>query len=125
MRQGTQAGTLTTSRDRVGREVGAGFRMGGTHGYLWQIHVGAWQKPSQYCKVMTSQLKLINLKNPTCGRSISSPPKSPILPFLMACSMISALLSQPTQSHKTIPCNKSFNISSNSSISLAETSMIQ
>ena len=29
----------TTQRGRVGREVGQGFRMGGTHVYLLLIHV--------------------------------------------------------------------------------------
>jgi len=37
-------------RDRVRREVGRGFRIEGTHAYLWLIHVDLWQKPSQYCK---------------------------------------------------------------------------
>ena len=27
--------------------------------YLWLIHVDIWQKPSQYCKVIILQLKLI------------------------------------------------------------------
>ena len=30
--------------------------MGGTHVYLWPIHVDAWQKTSQYCKVIILQL---------------------------------------------------------------------
>ena len=29
---------------------------GGTHVYLWPIHVDVWQKPSQYCKVIIFQL---------------------------------------------------------------------
>ena len=33
--------------DKVGREVGGGFRMGRTHVYLWPTHVNVWQKPSQ------------------------------------------------------------------------------
>ena len=40
-----------------GEEVGGGFRVGGTHAYLWQIHADVWQKPSQYCKVIIFQLK--------------------------------------------------------------------
>lgn len=33
-----------------------------THVYLWPIHI--WQQPSQYCKIITLQLKYINfLKN--------------------------------------------------------------
>ena len=47
----------TTQRERVGREVGVGFRIGGTHVYLWLIHVDVCQKPSQYCKVIIFQLK--------------------------------------------------------------------
>ena len=47
-------------RDRMGRVMGGGFRMVGTHVYLWPTHVDAWQKPSQYCKVIILQLnKLI------------------------------------------------------------------
>ena len=44
-------------RLRVGREMGEGPRVVGTHVYLWQIHVDVWQKPSQYCKVIILQLK--------------------------------------------------------------------
>ena len=32
----------------------------GTHVYPWLIHVNVWQKPLQYCKVISLQLKLIN-----------------------------------------------------------------
>jgi len=34
----------------------------GTHVHLWLIHDYVWQKPSQYCKAIILQLKLINLK---------------------------------------------------------------
>jgi len=45
----------------VGRwEGGSGW---GTHVYPWLIHVNVWQKPPQYYKVISLQLKLINLKN--------------------------------------------------------------
>ena len=37
----------------VGREV----QNGGTHVHPWLIHVNVWQKPSQYCKVISLQLK--------------------------------------------------------------------
>ena len=30
---------------------------GGTQIYLWLIHVNVWQKPPQYCKVISLQLK--------------------------------------------------------------------
>ena len=36
------------------------FRMKGPHVYLWPIHTDVWQKPSQFCKVIILQLKLIN-----------------------------------------------------------------
>ena len=39
---------------------GGGFRMEETHVYLWPIHI--WQQPSQYCKIITLQLKYINFK---------------------------------------------------------------
>ena len=47
--------------DRMGRVMGGGVQDGGgTPVYLWLIHVDAWQKPSQYCKVIILQLnKLI------------------------------------------------------------------
>ena len=38
-----------TQRDGVGREVGGGFRLGGTHVHPWVIHVDVWQKPPKYC----------------------------------------------------------------------------
>lgn len=42
--------SVTTQRDRVGRQVGGGwFRMKGIHVYLWPIHTDVWKNPSQYC----------------------------------------------------------------------------
>ena len=38
----------------VVQEVG-----GGTYVHPWLIHMDAWQKPPQYCKVISLQLKLI------------------------------------------------------------------
>ena len=38
MKQGTQS-SGTTQRDRVGKEVGGGFKDEGTHAYLWLSHV--------------------------------------------------------------------------------------
>ena len=43
-------------RDGMGREVEGGFRMG-THVYPWLSHVNVQQKPPQYCKVISLQLK--------------------------------------------------------------------
>ena len=43
-------------------EVEGGFRMG-THVNPWLIHVNVWQKPQQYCKVISLQLiKIIGEK---------------------------------------------------------------
>ena len=40
----------------MGREIGGGFRMGNTC-TPWLTDVNAWQKPLQYCKVISLQLK--------------------------------------------------------------------
>ena len=40
-------------------ERGSGW---GTHVHPWLIHVNVWQKPLQYCRVISLQLKQINLK---------------------------------------------------------------
>ena len=54
--------TGKTQRDRVEREVRLGEigregRLGwGIHVYPWLIHVNVWQKPLQYCKVISLQL---------------------------------------------------------------------
>jgi len=34
-----------------------GVQDGGTHVYLWLIHVDVWEKPLQYCKAIILQLK--------------------------------------------------------------------
>ena len=51
--------TGMTQRDGMGREVGSGW---GTHANPWLIHVNVWQKPLQYCKVISLQLIKINGK---------------------------------------------------------------
>ena len=33
-----------------------GVQDGGTHVHPWLIHVNVWQKPPQYCKVVSLQL---------------------------------------------------------------------
>ena len=48
--------TRMTQRDGMGREVG-GDSEWGTHIHLWLIHVNVWQKPPQYYKVISLQLK--------------------------------------------------------------------
>ena len=41
-----------------GREgVGRGFQDGWTHVHPWLIHVDVWEKPPQYCKPISLQLK--------------------------------------------------------------------
>ena len=45
----------------MGREVEGGIGMG-THVTPWLIHVNVWQKPQQYCKVISLQLIKINGK---------------------------------------------------------------
>ena len=45
-----------------GEGDGRGVSGWGTHVHPWLIHVNVWHKPLQYCKVISLQLKLINLK---------------------------------------------------------------
>ena len=42
---------------------GEGGSEWGTHGNPWLIHVNVWQKPLQYCEVISLQLIKINEKN--------------------------------------------------------------
>ena len=59
MRQGAQGWcTGMTLRDGMGREVRGGSGWG-THVHPWLIHVNVWQKPPQYCKVISLELKQI------------------------------------------------------------------
>ena len=51
--------TGRTQRDGMGREVRGGSGWG-THVNPWLIHVNVWQKPLQYCKVISLQLIKIN-----------------------------------------------------------------
>ena len=50
-----------TQRDGMGREAGRWFGMG-THVNPWLSHVNVWQKPLQYCKVISLQLIKTNEK---------------------------------------------------------------
>ena len=45
-------------------EAGGRFKREGTYVYLWLMHVDVWQKPTQYYKAITLQLKT-NLKRET------------------------------------------------------------
>ena len=40
-----------------GEGGGWGVQDGGVHVYPWLIHVNVWQKPPQYCKIISIQLK--------------------------------------------------------------------
>ena len=53
MKRHSKPGHWDNQRDGMGREVGRGFRMGRTHIYPWLIHIDVWQKPPQYCKVIS------------------------------------------------------------------------
>ena len=62
MRQGLRAGALGRPKGMGWggrREGGSGW---GTHVNTWLIHVNVWQKPLQYCKVISFQLIKINEK---------------------------------------------------------------
>ena len=63
MRQVLRPGALGRPRGmgwRGRREGGSGW---GTHINPWLIHVNVWQKPLQYCKVISLQIIKINGKN--------------------------------------------------------------
>ena len=49
------------------REGGLGW---GTHVNPWLIHVNVWQKPLQYCKVISLQLIKINEKKMSCSQAV-------------------------------------------------------
>ena len=53
--------TGKTQKDGIGREAGGGIGMG-TRVNPWLTHVNVWQKPLQYCKVISLQLIKINEK---------------------------------------------------------------
>ena len=54
MKQGVKAGALGQPRGMGwGGKGGSGW---GTHVHPWLIHVNVWQKPPQYCKVISLQL---------------------------------------------------------------------
>ena len=60
MRQGAQ-GWCTGMTQRDGMELGGRGEGGsgwGTHVHPWLSHVNVWQKPLQYCKVISLQLNL-------------------------------------------------------------------
>ena len=62
MRQVLGAGALGRPREMGWRGRGEGGSGWGTHVNPWLIHVHVWQKPLQYCKVISLQLIKINGK---------------------------------------------------------------
>ena len=59
----TQAGALGSPRGMGWRGRWEGGLGWGAHVNPWLIHVNVWQKPLQYCKVISLQLIKINGKN--------------------------------------------------------------
>ena len=71
MRQVLRAGALGRPRGMGGRrERGSGW---GTHVNPWLVHVSVWQKPLQYCKVISLQLIKINGKKKKKKTSLMIP----------------------------------------------------
>ena len=62
MRQVLRAGALGKPRGMGWRGKCKGGSGWGTHVNPWLIHVNVWQKPLQYCKVISLQLIKINGK---------------------------------------------------------------
>ena len=72
MRQGAQGWCTGMSlRDGMVREVGGGSGWG-THVHTWLTYVNVWQKPLQYCKVISLQLKYININIYNCMLNLSN-----------------------------------------------------
>ena len=62
MRQVLRAGALGRPRGMGWRGSWEGGSGWGTHVNAWLIHVNVWQKPLQYCKVISLQLIKVNEK---------------------------------------------------------------
>ena len=58
----------------------AGGSRWGTHVNPWLIHVNVWQKPLQYCKVISFQLIKINEKKKRNVREIKKKKKKAVFP---------------------------------------------
>ena len=66
MRRVLRAGALGRPRGMEWRGRQEGGSEWGTHVNPWLIHVNVWQKPLQYCKVISLQrIKINGKKNPT------------------------------------------------------------
>ena len=48
-----------------GEGSGRGASDWGSHGHPWLIHVNVWQKPLQYCNVISLKSKQMNLEKRT------------------------------------------------------------
>ena len=62
MHETSVQGWCTRMTQRDGEGGGRGGSGWGTHVNPWLIHVYVWQKPLQYCKVISLQLIKINEK---------------------------------------------------------------
>ena len=60
MKQGTQSQCTGTTLEGWDMGMWEGDSGWGAHVHPWLSHVSVWQKPPQYCKVISLQLKLIN-----------------------------------------------------------------
>ena len=70
MRQVLRAGALGRPRGIGWRGRWEGGPGWGIHVNPWLIHVNVWQKPLQYCKVISLQLIKINEKKKNTGVAI-------------------------------------------------------
>ena len=73
MRQVLGPGALGRPRGIRWRGRWEGRSGWGTHVYPWLIHVNVWQKPLQYCKVISLQLIKINEKKKRACSILLSP----------------------------------------------------
>ena len=92
MRQVLRAGALERPRGMGWRGRQEGGSEWGTHVNPWLIHVNVWQKPLQYCKVISLQLIKISEKKKTVGAFFLYPP---------AIFSIIKLTSKQTTNHPT------------------------
>ena len=72
MRQVLRAGTLGRPRGMGWRGMWEGGSGWGTHVNPWLIHANVWQKPLQYCKVISLQLIKTNEKKAQIKATILS-----------------------------------------------------
>ena len=73
----------------MGRGVGGGIGMGNTCN-PWLIHVNVWQKPLQYCKVISLQLTKINEKKKKIYAQADHKPPQPALKMSCPNSLVSS-----------------------------------